>query len=431
MSPEPKKTPLFERHRELGANFSVFGGYTMPLWYPGGAKTEHISVVTNAGLFDTSHMAGVRVKGPQALDLLQHCLTRDLELCFGREKRPLSPGKAAYSAYLGESGGVIDDTLVYQLARDDYLSVVNAGQGHLAAEHLEKTGSGLDVSVTDLTDRLGKIDLQGPASVAVLLKTLENSREVLESLSFFCFRSDPEIFPGTCGSLRLKGGIPLMLSRSGYTGEMGFELFLRPEDLANAWDALLSAGGSEGCIPCGLAARDSLRTGAVLPLSHQDIGDWPFINHPWHVALPFTPDGKGFTKDFIGSRALLAHENACYTRPFAGFDLRKTRASESSPAEVLDARGRPVGIVLTCVTETAIGRHEGGKIYSINSPDKPGDFEPSGLCCGFVRLERPLETGEKVTLDDGRRKINAELVEDIRPDRSAGRNIKKMIEESS
>ncbi len=430
MAQQPKQTPLFDRHRQLGANLAVFGGYTMPLWYPPGAKTEHLAVIGKAGLFDTSHMAAIRVTGSRALELLQYCCTRDLERCFGREKRPLSPGAAAYGAYLNESGGVLDDTLIYQLAPRDYLSVVNAGQGGSLAAHLSQNAGSRDVSVIDLTDRLGKIDLQGPASVGILMKTLENAREVLSGLSYFNFKADPEIFSGSSAPLRLKNNIPLMLSRSGYTGEIGFELFLRPDDLAATWDLLLAAGESEGVIPCGLAARDSLRTGAVLPLSHQDIGDWPFIHHPWHVALPFTSEGNDFTKDFIGSRALLELEQPCYTSPFVGYDLRKITVSEAQPPEVLDAEEQPVGTVLTCVTDMAIGRCS-DTIYSISSPGRPEDFEPRGLCCGFVRLGRPPETGEVVSLKDGRRTINVELTRNIRPDRSAGRDINKMIEELS
>ncbi len=431
MSSEPKQTPLFQRHRELGANFSVFGGYRMPLWYPSGAKTEHLAVICRAGLFDTSHMAAIRVSGPGAPELLQQCCTRDLERCFGKDKRPLMPGMAAYGAYLNKSGGVIDDTLIYQLAHQDYLSVVNAGQGAVVSDHLRTTGGNSQVDVTDLTDRLGKLDLQGPASVAILMKTLENPGNVLADLLYFSFKADQEIFPAWQTRVRLGENIPLMLSRSGYTGEMGFELFVRPQDLIAAWDLLLAAGQKEELIPCGLAARDSLRTGAVLPLSHQDIGDWPFIHHPWHIALAFTPDGTGFTKQFIGSRALLEPDRPFYTCAFVGYDLRKIAVSKNAPPQVLDEAGKPAGIVLTCVTEMAIGRDSGSRVYSVSSPDKPEGFEPRGLCCGFVRLVRPPEPGEIVSLNDGRRKIRVELTRDIRPDRSAGKDINQIIEELS
>lgn len=428
MPPGLKQTPLFERHRECGANFSVFSGYTMPLWYPGGVGAEHLSVIRGAGLFDTSHMDAIRLTGPEALDLLQECCTRDLERCFGKRKHPLVPGKAAYGAYLNETGGVVDDTLIYQLAAGDYLSVVNAGQGGVLARHLRDAGIGRDAVVSDLSGKLGKLDLQGPVSVPILLGVLENGRDILRGLPFFSFAADAAIFSGTQGRVRLKGNIPLMLSRSGYTGEIGFELFFRPGDLAAAWDILLAAGGTRQVTPCGLAARDSLRTGAVLPLAGQDIGEWPFIHHPWHVALPFTNEGTGFTKDFIGSRALLNIDQPYYTCPFAGYDLRKVTVSETATAGVFDEGGRAIGIVLTCVTDMAIDRSDGGRIFSVSSPGRPYDVEPRGLCCGFVRLDRPPETGEIVRLNDGRRNIRVELTRDIRPDRSAGQDITTLME---
>ncbi len=431
MAPDPKQTPLGERHTELGANLSEFGGYTMPLWYPAGAKTEHLAVITRAGLFDTSHMAAIRISGSQARALLQECCSRDLDHCFQKGRRPLAPGTAAYGVYLNQAGGVLDDTLIYQLGPEDYLSVVNAGQGATIAAHLNTVAKGRELTVTDLTDQLGKLDLQGPESVAILLKTLENSREILPRLPYFSFQTDPKIFSGSSSPLRLKGDIPVMLSRSGYTGELGFELFAHPGDLVAIWNLLLAAGESEGLMPCGLAARDSLRAGAVLPLSHQDIGDWPFIHHPWHIALPFTVDRTGFTKNFIGGQALLAVEHPYYTCPFVGYDLRKINISETSPAQVRNAAGQPIGTVLTCVTDMAIGRHENQTVYSVNSPDKPAGFQPRGLCCGFVRLERPPQFGETVTLCDQRRNLPVELSRNIRPHRTAGRNINKIIKEKS
>ena len=137
--------------------------------------------------------------------------------------------------------------------------------------------------------------------------------------------------------LRLDDGTPILLSRTGYTGEFGFEIFLAPDKLQILWLRLLEAGHAHGIDPCGLAARDSLRAGAVLPLSHQDIGHWPFINHPWPFALPYTADQSAFTKDFMGRNALEAASDADYTHAFVGMDLRKINAGEGS--RVLDAEG--------------------------------------------------------------------------------------------
>ena len=177
-------------------------------------------------------------------------------------------------------------------------------------------------------------------------------------------------------------------------------------------------------IPCGLAARDSLRAGAVLPLSHQDIGAWLFKNHPWPFALPCEIDGRGFTKDFVGAVALQRSDSGQYTFPFAGFDLRKVSAAE--PAVVVDDTERDIGRVLTCATDMAIGRHD-HRIFSIVSPDKPVDFTPRGLSCGFVKVTKPLKPGQIVRLKDKRRTIKVEIVDDIRPDRTARKPLAKFI----
>jgi aminomethyltransferase len=187
---------------------------------------------------------------------------------------------------------------------------------------------------------------------------------------------------------------------------------------------ILDAGSDFELVPCGLAARDSLRGGAVLPLSHQDIGPWPFINHPWHFALPFNDDQTAFTKTFIGDQALLTIEASEYTYPFAGSDFRKV--SVEDPAVVLDSEGHEIGRVLTCVTDMGIGRH-GDRIYCIASPDKPEEFKPKGLRCGFVKVKSKMAPGQIVEIKDNRRKLKVTIVDDIRPDRTARRPIAEML----
>lgn len=178
-----------------------------------------------------------------------------------------------------------------------------------------------------------------------------------------------------------------------------------------------------GLTVCGLAARDSLRTGALLPLSHQDIGPWPFINNPWEFALPFNNEKTGFTKRFVGDEALEKKMDE-YTYPFAGFDLRKVSPGDSTV--VMDSNGTPIGTVLTCVTDMGIDR-VGEIIYSISSPESPKTFRPRGLCCGFVKVTKKLSSGDTLELKDGRRTIPVLIADDIRPDRTARRAIKEML----
>jgi aminomethyltransferase len=147
MTGESKSTTLNDWHRASGANMADFGGYDMPLWYPAGARAEHLAVITGAGLFDTSHMAVVTLEGRDSRRLLQHCFTRDLDPPPG-SVAPLAEGRCVYGAFLDEGGGVIDDAIVYQTGATAYMVVVNAGMGGTIAAHLESHVDG-EVHITD------------------------------------------------------------------------------------------------------------------------------------------------------------------------------------------------------------------------------------------------------------------------------------------
>ena len=422
MSKLPKKTFLHNWHRAHHGNMAFFSGYDMPLWYAS-AKTEHLAVLTSAGLFDTSHMTVVAVKGPGSFKLLQYCFTNDLSACVGSEKRPLSPGRCVYGAFLTEQGTIIDDTIIFQLEENNYLAVVNAGMGCRVAQHLTAYKGNREVEITDQTDTVGKVDLQGPMSGKIMKKVLLKPEAVLEDMPYFSFKGHYHADSSQDDRVRLSDGTPILLSRTGYTGEFGFEIFIDPQHIVKVWEMLLESGEEFGLIPCGLAARDSLRAGAVLPLSHQDIGVWPFINHPWHFALPFSSDETHFTKKFIGAESLLNIHQPEYTYPVVGDNVCKVSSPENSV--VLDSEENAIGLVLTCVTDMGIGWHQ-DKIYSIANPGKPTDFTPHGLCCGFVKVNKILETGQTLFLQDNRRTIRVRVVKDIRPDRTARRPINEM-----
>lgn len=426
MQKKTKKTPLYDWHVAHGANMVSFGEYEMPLWYPAGAKKEHLAVLTKAGIFDTSHMALVMVIGPDAFELLQLCFTNDLDTCVGKNKSPLVPGRCVYGAFLNESGEVIDDAIVYQLEHNIYMTVVNAGLGGEVARHLMAYKNRRNVEITDLTDKIGKMDIQGPMAARILMRVLVDPEEVFEDMLYFTFKGHFDEASPLADKVRLIDGTPLLLSRTGYTGEFGFEIFVDQSHLVRVWEIIFDAGKNFGLLPCGLAVRDSLRASAVLPLSHQDIGPWPFINHPWPFALPFNPDGTDFTKKFIGNEALKNIDKPEYTYAFTGYDLRKVSVCDQTI--VLDSEGNKIGLVLSCVCDIAIGRH-GDRIYSISSPDKPENFEPQGLSCGFVKVKSKLDPGQVVELKDKRRKIKVMIVSDIRPDRTARRPIKEVIEQ--
>ncbi len=416
-----KTTPLHDWHVAQGANMAEFGGYDMPLWYSS-VKDEHLSVLTAMGLFDTSHMAVVSVEGADAMDLLQRCFTQDLSACIGKSKKAQFPGRCVYGAFLDASGHVIDDAIVYMLAENRYMIVVNAGMGGPVAHHMEDHAEGRSATVTDHTDRIAKIDLQGAPSARLLGSILKDPDQAFDAMPYFSFKGGFGPLTSDTLEIRTDDGTPILLSRTGYTGEFGFEIFAQPEHIVPLWERILDLGKPKGLLPCGLAARDSLRAGAVLPLSHQDIGHWPFINHPWPFALPYAPDGKQFTKDFIGAAALMSATDADHTLPFVGKDLRKVTGDA---CEVYDPDGNRLGEVLTCATDMGIGWVD-GRIVSVASPDKPADFKPRGLCCGFIKIDRPLAVGREVELRDKRRKIRVTIADDIRPDRTARRPMKEM-----
>jgi aminomethyltransferase len=423
MDKKTKQTALHAWHIDQGAKMANFGGYEMPLWYSS-AKNEHLSVLQSAGLFDTSHMAAVLIAGPGARDLLQHCLTSNLDACIGRTKKPLVPGRCVYGAYLDAQGQVIDDSIINQLAENSYMAVVNAGMGAVVAGHFKAQAGTGEVTISDLTDKLGKIDVQGPMAAKILSKVLAAPESVFEKMFYFSFKGHFDPVSPLSGAVRLTDGTPILLSRTGYTGEFGFEIFVSLDKVDRTWELIYQAGQAFGLTTCGLAARDSLRGGAVLPLSHQDIGAWPFIHHPWTFALPFDADQTTFTKGFIGDKALLAKIEPEYTHAFVGVDPRKV--STADPAVVLDTTGTEIGIVLTCVSDRGIDYHN-GRVFSIASPGKPQDFNPRGLCCGFIKVNMPLQPGTEVTLKDKRRKLKVAVVTDIRPDRTARCPIQKML----
>jgi aminomethyltransferase len=422
MDTTKKQTPLFDWHKAHGANIVEFGDYLMPVWYSG-ARDEHLSVVTRAGLFDTSHMAAVRVLGSGAFHLLQWCFTRNLQSCVGKDNAPLTPGKCVYGVFLNERGEAIDDSIVYKMKDDEYLVVVNAGMGGTVARHLEANAAGRDVRCVDLTDNLGKIDLQGPAAVKTMRKVLQAPDAVFDKMTYFSAKGHFDPRSEFAADARLLDGTPLLVSRSGYTGEVGFELFVERDQNVKVWERLIEAGKEFGVIACGLAARDSLRTGAVLPLSHQDIGPWTYARHPWPFALPYDQAGAHFTKTFLGSDALEKATDAPYTLTFVGNDLRKI---DTHGAAVFDSTGAEIGKVLTCVTDVAIGRHS-GKIYSVATPDKPEGLAIKGLSCGFVKVTPHLAPGTLVELRDRRRSIEVTIETDVRPDRTARKALKNFL----
>ncbi|HEX7245631.1 MAG TPA: glycine cleavage system aminomethyltransferase GcvT [Solirubrobacterales bacterium] len=237
----PRRTPLYERHVELGARLVPFAGWEMPIQYEG-IREEHSAVRTHAGMFDVSHMGEVEVEGPGALGFLQRVLSNDV----GK----VDEGGAQYSCLCDEDGGVLDDLFLYRLGGDRYLIVTNSANHLSDLEWLGRWSRGFDVAVRDVADRYAMLAVQGPHARGIVSGAL-----------------GIELPPRMRAAAARVGGRPAIVCGTGYTGEDGVELLLDPEVAPPIWAELLDAG----VVPCGLGARDTLRLEACFHLHGQDL----------------------------------------------------------------------------------------------------------------------------------------------------------------
>jgi len=233
-----KATPLNQVHRQLGARMVDFGGWDMPVQYSG-VINEHLTVRSTAGLFDVSHMGEIEVSGPQAFEFLQYATTNNVA--------NLVDGQVQYTAMCYESGGVVDDLTLYRFAADRYLLCVNASntdKDFAWIEDLLKKSDFTDVTLLNRSDEYAQLALQGPKSVEILEKLTDVD---LSEITFYHFAE------GTVA------GIETIISRTGYTGEDGFELYCPASEGVKLWNELMTAGEPVGLLPIGLGARDTLR----------------------------------------------------------------------------------------------------------------------------------------------------------------------------
>ena len=274
-----KKTPLYQTHAEMGAKIVEFGGFLMPVQYTG-VIAEHMAVRQACGLFDVSHMGELHLKGPDALKNIQNLVTTDIST--------MVDGQVRYAMFCNEKGGIVDDLVVCRLWEADYMLVVNAGNRDKDAAWVESHLFG-DVDYKDEGDEFGEIALQGPRSREILQKICAEENIPVK---YYSFRKDVPIVLGD-------KTITTIVSRTGYTGELGYEIYCSAEDTVELWNTLLEAGKEYGLIPCGLGARDTLRLEASMPLYGHEMTD---EITPLMAGLPCKLDGK----NFIGRDAILA-----------------------------------------------------------------------------------------------------------------------------
>lgn len=283
-----KRTPLYKTHLALGAKMMPFGGWEMPLQYRS-ILQEHRNTRENVSLFDTCHMGEIEVLGEEALALLQRVCTRNLA--------DMEPGRMRYSLLCDEQGGILDDCTVYRIDAHEYMVVTNAATTEQDYEwlllHCQEPG----VAVVNATSQIGKLDLQGP-----------RSRDLMRDLA------GPEV--EEVGFYRLRHltalGVEMLVSRSGYTGEWGYELYFDIERTEEVWEGLLEAGRKYSILPAGLGARDTLRLEAGFPLYGSDLTR---STTPLEAGLERY---VAFEKEFIGREALLRQRQEGVRRRLVG-----------------------------------------------------------------------------------------------------------------
>ncbi|MGJ7912107.1 glycine cleavage system aminomethyltransferase GcvT [Neobacillus sp. LXY-1] len=290
---ELKRTPLFEVYKEYGGKTIDFGGWELPVQFSS-IKEEHEAVRSKAGLFDVSHMGEVEVKGTDSLAYLQKMMTNDIS--------KIPNGGAQYTAMCYENGGTVDDLLVYKIEDNHYLLVVNASNIEKDYSWLEAHIEG-DVSIKNLSEKMAQLALQGPLAETVLQRL---TKADLSQIRFFKFQQEVDI-----------NGRKTLVSRTGYTGEDGFEIYCSSEDAVDLWNVILDAGKEDGVVACGLGARDTLRFEANLALYGQELS--PEIS-PLEAGIGFAVKLKK-EADFIGKTSLVQQKEKGLSRKIVGIEM--------------------------------------------------------------------------------------------------------------
>lgn len=327
----PQKTSLYEKHAELGASFTDFGGWDMPLKYENDVA-EHHAVREAAGIFDLSHMGEFRVKGPDAAAFLDYTLVSNMGI--------LKVGKAKYSILINDQGGVIDDLITYRLADDEFMVVPNASNVAIDYETMSARTDGFDVELTNESELTSLVAVQGPKSEEILLAMNPSDPEGIKALGYYA--AIPLSF----------GDTEVLLARTGYTGEDGFEIYVPNSKATTIWDSAMEAGEPLGAKPEGLAARDSLRLEAGMPLYGHELG------------LTITPFECGLGRlveialekkkaDFVGRDALAALAEKPAPRVLVGLKAQAKRPARAG-SKIVDG-DQEVGEITSGIPSPTLG----------------------------------------------------------------------------
>lgn len=339
-SPEnkiPRKTPLNALHRRLGAKMVNFGGWDMPVEYPanGGLVAEHKAVRNGVGVFDVSHMGDIRVhtkkRAGGGLAAVQHLTMNDAS--------KLTIGQAQYSAMLYPQGTFVDDVIVHRLAEDDYLLVINAGTREKDVNWVRSNTLNFDCAVEDLSDSFTQLAIQGPRAADVLRKLTDAN---LDSIRNYWFTH------GTVCGLR-----DILIARTGYTGEDGFEIYI-PSDVTTSeavWNQVIEAGREFGILPCGLGARNTLRLEAKMALYEHEISDTINV---WEAGLDrYCKLEKG---DFVGRTELENLRKQGLSRTLVGLEMVE-RGIARDGYRCLNEQGEAIGYVTSGSPSPTLGKN--------------------------------------------------------------------------
>ncbi|MBF0253609.1 MAG: glycine cleavage system aminomethyltransferase GcvT [Candidatus Omnitrophica bacterium] len=327
-----KRTPLFEAHRALGATIVPFAGYELPMVYSSIVE-EHRAARNQAAMFDVSHLGEIRLDGPGAAAFLDRTLPTRLE--------DLADGRIRYSAVLADDGGILDDILVYRMNGEAFFLIVNASNIGKIVSRLEALKPASGVNLNNESDRWGCVAVQGPGALAACCEAFG---EDYDRLLYYQFT----------GSER--AGNNVWVSRSGYTGEDGFEFFAEARELIKVWDRLLNRSGKLGLKPAGLGARNTLRLEAGNGLYGADFDE---ATVPMEVRLGWLVDWE---KDFVGKEALLERRRQGIARRLCGFKLRERGVARDGYPVTVD--GRNVGRVTSGSFSPTLGASIGLALVS-------------------------------------------------------------------
>ncbi len=330
MTESLRRTSLHDEHRRLGARLVPYAGWEMPVQYAG-ISAEHRAVREAAGLFDVSHMGELEVTGPDAVATVDSLVTNDL--------RRVAAGQALYTCACNESGGILDDLIVYRHADDRILVVCNAANHAKMAAHLQAAARP-DAVVRDLSAETALLSLQGPRALAVLARA-GCTHDVAREIPSFHFAD---------GAV---AGVPATISRTGYTGEDGVELVCAWDSGPALWRALLAAGGEEGLVPVGLGARDTLRLEARLSLYGNELGE---DVDPFSAGIGWVVKLAG--RDFLGRDALVALRARTPSRTLVGFEMVGKGIARHGYA-LLDAAGRQIGVCTSGAPSPTLNKNIG------------------------------------------------------------------------